>query len=88
MTFIGASISNSSAGAICDMGLDVSGATTSNATAAAAVRAHSSTAGASVEASYAMYYTLTAGSNTFTLKYRVSAGTGTFSARRLIVMPF
>jgi hypothetical protein len=31
---------------------------------------------------------LTPGSNTFTAKYRVSAGTGTFSNRRLIVLPF
>ena len=30
---------------------------------------------------------LTAGSNTFTAKYRVSSGTGTFSARRIAVFP-
>ena len=37
------------------------------------------------------YYTgglaLTAGSNTFTMKYRVSSGTGTFDDRRIAVMP-
>lgn len=32
--------------------------------------------------------TLTPGSNTFTLRYRVTAGTGTFSVRRLGVIPF
>lgn len=32
--------------------------------------------------------TLTAGSNTFTLRYRVTAGTGTFSVRRIAVVPF
>ncbi len=31
---------------------------------------------------------LTAGSNTFTLNYRVSGGTGTFGQRRLNVVPF
>jgi hypothetical protein len=31
---------------------------------------------------------LTAGSNTFTLQYRVSAGTGTFHVRNLWVLPF
>jgi hypothetical protein len=31
---------------------------------------------------------LTPGSNTFTAKYRVSASTGTFLSRRIIVMPF
>jgi hypothetical protein len=31
---------------------------------------------------------LTAGSNTFTQQYRVSAGTGTFAARRINVVPF
>jgi hypothetical protein len=31
---------------------------------------------------------LTAGSNTFKMQYRVSAGTGTFSARQLAVIPF
>jgi hypothetical protein len=31
---------------------------------------------------------LTPGSNTFTLRYRVSAGTGTFSVRRIGVIPF
>lgn len=34
-----------------------------------------------------MFDTLTAGSNTFTMKYRVSAGTGTFHRRHIIVMP-
>ncbi|MFJ8049796.1 hypothetical protein [Streptomyces luteogriseus] len=32
--------------------------------------------------------TLTPGENTFTAKYRVSSGTGQFSSRRIIVLPF
>lgn len=31
---------------------------------------------------------LTPGTNTFTMKYRVSSGTGTFADRRIIVMPY
>jgi hypothetical protein len=31
---------------------------------------------------------LTPGTNTFTLRYRVTAGTGTFSVRRIAVIPF
>jgi hypothetical protein len=31
---------------------------------------------------------LTPGNNTFTLQYRVTAGTGTFSVRRIAVVPF
>lgn len=31
---------------------------------------------------------LSAGSNTITLKYRVTAGTGTFQRRRLVVLPY
>jgi hypothetical protein len=34
------------------------------------------------------YAALTAGSNTFKMVYRVSSGTGTFSNREIIVMPF
>ncbi len=34
------------------------------------------------------FSSLTPGSNTFTLKYRVSAGTGTFTTRRIAVIPF
>lgn len=40
-----------------------------------------------VDCSFAMVVTgLTAGSNTFTAKYKVTTGTGTFSARKIIVV--
>lgn len=35
-----------------------------------------------------LFLDLKPGSNTFTAKYRVAGGTGTFSIRRIIVMPF
>lgn len=44
-------------------------------------------AGAGVLTSGVTLMTLTPGSNTFTMKYRVSSGTGTFSNRRLMVFP-
>lgn len=48
-------------------------------------------AGSAIEAGDTVFYsgglTLTPGSNTFTAKYRVSASTGTFSNRRIIVFP-
>jgi hypothetical protein len=35
-----------------------------------------------------MFSGLTPGTNTFTMKYLVGSGTGTFAARELIVLPF
>jgi len=73
------------------MGYDVSGATS---IAAADNRATGilGVAGAAPNASaMALHYSallpLTPGSNTFTAKYRVSSGTGTFEHRRIIVFP-
>lgn len=43
--------------------------------------------GAGTAVLYAAGLLLTPGSNTFTMKYRVSSGTGTFADRRIIVMP-
>jgi len=43
--------------------------------------------GAGTAVLYAGGLLLTPGSNTFTMKYRVSSGTGTFADRRIIVMP-
>jgi hypothetical protein len=43
--------------------------------------------GAGTTVLYSDGLALTPGSNTFTMKYRVSSGTGTFDDRRLIVMP-
>lgn len=46
-------------------------------------------AGGNINASdVSLVSALTPGSNTFTARYRVSSGTGTFSSRRIIVLPF
>lgn len=88
MLFFGAHMSNSSAGDECWVGYAISGATT---LAASDSRAAMATSNAADDA-YTSYITLnqtvlTAGSNTFTMKYRVTGGTGTFNHRRLTVIP-
>lgn len=67
------------------MSYQVSGATTVAADDTFSIN-HSSTSGMRWGATFLQ--ALTAGSNTFTLRYRVTAGTGTFSVRRIAVIPF
>lgn len=83
-----ASVSNSTVNALSSMGFDTSGATSVSATAAAALRFTSATANATVEASYLTVQNMISGSNTLTAKYGVSAGTATFTYRRVIILPF
>jgi hypothetical protein len=64
---------------------DISGATTRAADDTRSVN-HSSNQGMRWGATF--IESLNAGSNTFTMRYRVTAGTGTFSARRIGVIPF
>jgi len=69
------------------MAFDITGATAFSASDSYAVQLQG-TGGQKVGAMF-LYTVLTAGSNTFTAKYRVStSGTGTFSARRLSVWSF
>ena len=63
----------------------VTGATTDVATDTRAV-IQDGVAGGSTRATTVTLMTLTAGSNVFTLKYRVSSGTGTFQRRRLQII--
>lgn len=72
---------------------EITGATASPATDARsiAVRLTSGQGDGSAGGRYAghqMETALTPGSNTFTMKYRVSAGTGRYDERHLFVMPF
>lgn len=90
LVIVHAQSANSGAGS-ARMGYDVSGATS---IAAADNRATGilGVAGAAPNASAIALHngsllTLTPGSNTFTAKYRVSSGTGTFEHRRIIVFP-
>lgn len=68
------------------VGFEVSGATTIAAVDTMSLD-HSSSAGMRWGASF-LLTGLTAGTNTFTLRYRVTSGTGSFSVRRIAVIPF
>jgi hypothetical protein len=81
-------LSNSGAG-VSYAGVEVTGA---SSVAPALNRSINAFNSAGVGAGTAVWYsgglTLTPGSNTFTMKYKVSSGTGTFADRRIIVVPF
>ncbi len=77
------------AGSIGFMGYAVSGATTIAASDTDSLFYESPNAsGDRVRASVVILETVTAGSNTFTAKYRVNANTGTFQLRTIAVIPF
>jgi hypothetical protein len=70
------------------MAYDISGAT-SLAAADNRGMGFFGAAGGNVNASdVSLVSSLTPGTNTFTARYRVSSGTGSFLSRRIIVMPF
>jgi hypothetical protein len=78
---------NSGTGSV-RMGYAISGATSVSPADNRTVHIFGS-AGVNIGASdVSLWTSLNPGSNTFTAKYRVSSGTGTFSSRRIIVMPF
>jgi len=69
------------------VGFAVSGATTIAASDAQALM-QNHTGGRRFGAPFYVNGLLTPGNNTFTLKYKVSSGTGTFTTRRIGVIPF
>jgi hypothetical protein len=81
---------SNTAGGISNMGCTISGATSESATESNSLRYESGSSGDAIQASFAtIYTTLTAGSNTFTAKYKTNgAGTSSFSARKVSVLPF
>jgi hypothetical protein len=89
LLFYHCSASNSGTGS-ARMSVEVTGAS-SIATAINRSIGIANAAGSVIEVGDTVFYagglTLTPGSNTFTCKYRVSASTGTFSNRRIIVFP-
>lgn len=81
-------IVNSGAGS-SRMGYDISGATSVAAADNRGIGIFGVAGVSLVAGTMALHLAgaLTAGSNTFTAKYRVSSGTGSFSARRIAVLP-
>ncbi len=81
-------ISNSSAGATAIMGYDTSGATTLAANIARSISSDGLAANSRMRIGTTVWTDeLTGGSNTFTAKYWVSGGTGTFIHREISVLP-
>ena len=86
---VSCNILNNTGGAIGFMGYAISGATTVAADQSIALGFESSAAGDQLYASWSHLKSgLTAGSNVFTAKYSVTAGTGTFRYRYITVIPF
>lgn len=89
LVIVGCHMENSTADARCMVGYDISGATTLAASDDRAFGTQSEDASDPNILHCAFWQSgLTAGSNTFTVKYRVTSGTGTFQNRRLAVIPF
>lgn len=87
LVFVSCAMFNSAAGNQGFMSIDVSSATTIAASDTYAVVYESSAASDAFGAAIAhLFTTLTAGSNVFTAKYRVTAGTGTFFNRNMCVI--
>lgn len=90
LVFIHSQATNSGAGS-ARASVEVSGASTIAAADNRSIATFGSAdngLGASTWTWYTGGLALTPGSNTFTMKYRVSSGTGTFDDRRIAVMPF
>jgi hypothetical protein len=87
LVFLGSAIDNNTAGSSGLMSVDVSGATTTAASDANSTSYLSPAANQAARISTFVPLTLTAGSNTFKAKYRVTANTGTFTNRKILVLP-
>lgn len=89
LIFMSARMSNDTAGAECYMDFAISGASSRSALDHTGICITSNAANDiyRVGTTHLVTSGLTAGSNTFTAQYRVSAGTGTFDERRMIVLP-
>jgi hypothetical protein len=93
LVFIGCFLGNSTNGDYSEMTFTASGASAIAAGNYSALRSSTeSTAGTSAASQSITRVnpvtTLTAGSNTFSAKYRVNAGTGSFNNRDIYVIPF
>ena len=89
LVIVSANLSNDTAGAFAFMGYAISSATTVAADNSIALGFESNASGDQLYASWAHLKSgLMAGSNVFTAKYSVDAGTGTFRYRYITVIPF
>lgn len=85
---IGSHMWNDTAGGRSYMAYAISGATSASSSDATAYTHDISSNGRIIGATRVLLQTgLTAGSNTFTAKYRVVSGTGTWAQRNLVIIP-
>lgn len=87
LVIVSAAVSNTINNASSFMSYEVSGATTSVSNSSRALRFDGLAAGNVIRASAVSPMALTPGSNTFTAKYAVGSGTGTFQDRSIVVIP-
>ena len=89
LVIVSAQMSNDTGGETCFMSYALSGATAVSASDNRALMYESGAANDQIQHSFAEIRTgLTQGSNTFTAKYRVTGGTGTYLRRFISVLPF
>jgi hypothetical protein len=81
-------LSNNTAGQTNVMGVAVSGASSVAASDGGSLTVYAAAVSAPQRLTFVSFVTgLTAGVNTFTAKYRVTGGTGSFAERRVLVLP-
>lgn len=86
IVWISSFLQNNTAGASSHVSFEVTGATATAASDVEAIRFNASAVNDFMRAGITSKVVLTPGSNTFTMKYRVSGGTGTFANRSITVM--
>jgi hypothetical protein len=88
LVLLGAAMRVNSADARVFMSIEVTGATAVSATDSLSINMTMPTASTFSEVGHHLFYSsLTAGVNTFTAKYRTTAGTADFARRRILVIP-
>lgn len=89
LIIVSAELNNQTGSAGAQVGVDISGATTEAASANYCLRQESSLTGEFNHASMARFHnSLTPGTNTFRLKYAVTAGSMAINFREICVIPF
>ena len=88
MLFMTAQMNNSGANNESIAAAAISGATTAAADDNTGVDNQSASANSDVTCARIVRHTVTAGTNTFTMQYRVTAGTGAFRRRSMVALPF
>ncbi len=89
LVIVTANLAGDGAGVFSIMGYQITGASAHDPQDGVALIYESSVADDEMKASFVTLRTdLTAGSNTFTAKYRVTSGTGSFKDRNITVIPF